>query len=161
VTVGISGSSSSSPSSSARPIVLPPTDRLGCESCGRPTSDLYWRTGHRSGLRGLVIERVCRECAGESFEDTTGASGLRGSVDASPAATTPRATHTRAPQAHINFLTPRGAPPLAWRSLLDGRAPIWLPDRFKTLLQGVSTSAADWFLGLQAAVVGRRDGRRL
>lgn len=149
---GVFSPASSSPVASVTQ--LPESEILGCQSCGRPTSDLFWKTGRRPGHRGPVIERVCHSCADEPIEVTTGAIGLPASDDVNQAAITPLGIGPRAPLALINSSTAPGA-----RRSIDllrdaGRAPISPLEPFKTLLQGVYSNATDWVRGVLQSIAG-------
>jgi len=158
MSVASSQPSYSPPSLSVYP--RPDPTPMGCELCGRPKAG-FWRCVRDPGQPVARIARACPSCVGEDepSEDTIGAGGLRESEPASQAAITPLGTQRLQPLGHINFLTPRGAPPLDWRSLLDGRAPISPLEPFKTLLLGVYSNVTDWILGCKAAAAGRRGER--
>jgi hypothetical protein len=153
----VSSPSYSSPSSSAahNPFARPVPTAMGCESCGAPRAG-FFRSVLERGQAVATIERVCPLCAGEddSPADTIGATGLRASDDVSQAATTRPSTSAPAPAARINFLSPRGARPLEppWFDAFPARNS--LPDPFRTLLHGVSSSWRDWVRGVLRSLAG-------
>jgi len=158
---GVSSPPSSSPSLFA-PAQSPSLFETETLDCGHRSKDRFFRCAPlATGRAGPKIQRICPGCAGESFEATTGAGGLRGSAPASPAITHAPSTLPLAPAVFISSCDPRGSQPSIGRPRLAGRAPSSLPDPFKTLLQGVFSTALDWLLGTRAAVAGRSDERRL